>query len=153
MRESHNLTKSIKTKMNETTTKQKMMVHFNDDATETYFVGDNHSNLVRPNMLWYSAEEYELFRTDTQCETKETGCSRQFVQSLLSQQREHKAIGISDPKGLKMLSKVCSKGERLRARQLAAKNEQDVVDFLERRIAIPQKRYRLARNAVSAVTA
>ena len=30
--ESHNLTKSIKTKMNEMTTKQKMTVHFREDA-------------------------------------------------------------------------------------------------------------------------
>jgi hypothetical protein len=131
--------------MNETTTKQKMTVHFNDDATETYFVDDSLSTLVPPNMLWYSAEEYELFRKDTPCETKETTCTRQFVQSLLSQQQEHKEIGISDPKGLVMMSKACSKGSRLRARQLAAKNERDVFDFLER--------YRLARNSVSAVTA
>jgi hypothetical protein len=142
--------------MNETTTKQKMTVRFNDDATETYFVDDSLSTRVPHNMLWYSAGEYESFRNDTPaCKTNETICPRQFVQSLLSQQQEHKNIGISDPKGLLRLSKVCSKGARLRARQLAAKNEQDVVDFLDRRNAIPPKsRYRTgARNSVSAVTA
>jgi hypothetical protein len=131
--------------MNETTTKQKMTVHFNDDATETYFVDDSLSTLVPPNMLWYSAEEYELFRKDRPCKTKENSSRRQFVQSLLSQHQEHKEIGISDPKGLQMLSKACSKGARLRARQLAAENEQDVVDFLERRNAVPPKKSRLAR--------
>jgi hypothetical protein len=136
-------------KMNETTTKQKMTVHFNDDATETYDVDDSllSTLVVAPNMLWYSAREYELFRKDTPCKTKETTSARQFVQSLLSQQQEHKNIGISDPKGLLRLSKVCSKGSRLRARQLAAENEQDVADFLERRKYIPP------RNSVSAVTA
>jgi hypothetical protein len=158
----HNLTKSsIKTKMNETTTKQMMMVHFNDDElSETFLLDDSLSTPVQPNTLWYSAEEYELFRTefrtDAPCETKETSCRRQFVQNLLSQQREHKEIGISDPKGLQMLSKVCSKGARLKARELAAKNEQDVADFLERRKVTPPKsptRYRRARNSVAAVTA
>jgi hypothetical protein len=133
--------------MNDTTTKQKMTVHFNDDATATYDVNDSLSTEVPPNMLWYSAGDYKLFRKDTPSKTKETTCPRQFVRSLLSQQQEHKEIGISDPKGLLRLSKVCSKGSRLRARQLAAKNEQDVVDFLEIRKDIP------TRNSVSAVTA
>ncbi len=139
----------------EMTTKQKMTVRFNDDATETYFVDDSLSTRVPHSMLWYSAGEYELFRKNTPCKTNKTICPRQFVQSLLSQQQEHKNIGISDPKGLFRLSKVCSKGALLRARQLAAKNEQDVVDFLDRRNAIPPKsRYRTgARNSVSAVTA
>jgi hypothetical protein len=143
-------------KRNETTTKQKMMAHFNDDELSETFVldDDSLSTPVQPNTLWYSAEEYELFRTDTPPKKKGTSCRRQFVQSLLSQQREHKEIGISDPKGLQMLSKVCSKGARLRARQLAAKNEQDVGDFLERRKKdTPPKRFRRARNSVAAITA
>jgi hypothetical protein len=150
--------------MKQTTTKQKMMAHFNDDATEIYFVDDSLSTLVRPTLsrpskLWYSAKEYEFFRTDAPCMTKETDCRRQFVQSLLSQQREHKEIGISDPKGLRMLSKACSKGAVLKARQLAVENEQDIVDFLESKKVMPPKRYRppkrdsLARNSVSAHTA
>jgi hypothetical protein len=169
-RKSHNLTKSIKTKMNKTTTNQKMMVHFNDDKTETYLVDNSLSSLVPPNLLWYSAEEYELFRKDRPLKTKAENISRrhrrQFVQSLLSQHQEHKEIGISDPKGLQMLSKACSKGARLRARQLAVENEQDVVDFLERRNTVPPKKSCLARvdfparrkaipfrNSVSACTA
>jgi hypothetical protein len=52
-----------------------------------------------------------------------------------------------------MLSKACSKGAVLKARQLAVENEQDIVDFLEKRKVIPPKRYRLARNSVSARTA
>jgi hypothetical protein len=131
--------------MNETTTKQKMSVRFNDDATESYVVDDSLSSLVPPNMLWYSAEEYKLFRKDRPCKTKSENISRrQFVQSLLSQQWEHKKIGISDPKGLQMLSKACSKGPRRRARQLAAENERDVVDFLERTITVPPKKSRPA---------
>jgi hypothetical protein len=90
-------------------------------------------------MLWYLAEEYGLFRTDTPNKTKETGCHRQFVQNLLSQQWEHKKIGISYPKGLRMLSKARSKGALLKARQLAAKTEQYVVAFLERGEIHPSK--------------
>jgi hypothetical protein len=138
-----------------TTTKQKMMARFNDDElSETFLLDDSLSASVQPNTLWYSAEEYKEFRIDTPRKTKET-CCRHFVRSLLSQQREHKEIGISDPKGLQMLSKACSKGAKLKARQLAAENEEDVGG----KVVPPKnaKRSRLARlaarNSISAITA
>jgi hypothetical protein len=137
--------------MNETTTNQKMTVHFDDDATETYLVDYSLSSQVPPNMLWYSAEEYGLFRKDRPCKTKENISRRQFVRSLLSQHQEHKEVGISDPKGLQMLSKACSKGARLRARQLAAENEQDVDDFLGRRNFVSPKKFVSPRSRLARV--
>jgi hypothetical protein len=51
---------------------------------------------------------------------------REFIETLLAQQWEHKQMGISDPKGLYQLSKACSKQSRLLAIRQAKEDAQQV---------------------------
>jgi hypothetical protein len=51
---------------------------------------------------------------------------REFIETLLAQQWEHKQMGISDPKGLYQLSKACTKQSRLLAIRQAKEAAQQV---------------------------
>ena len=79
--------------------------------------------------LWYSQNDFDSFRRSAPCQAKAEAYRRQFIQSLLEQQSEHKTAGIEDPKGLRMMSKTCSKSAAVRARQAAVENEKDASDF------------------------
>jgi hypothetical protein len=131
-------------------------VHFDDNSTET-IVYERLSAAVSPTSLWYSPKDYEAFRLDAADKTVGKTSRRQFILALLSQQLEHKKLGISDPKGLKMLSKACSKDALQIARQLALQNAQDIADTAEEKAKLPQsipvKHRRPLRYVISAVTA
>ena len=95
------------------------MIQFNENSIKTYVVNSTNSE------QWYSKEEISSFRkTFPLCE-QQARCRRQFVGSILSQQAEHKKAGMSDPKGLKMMSKACSKTATQRARQTAIENQKE----------------------------
>ena len=77
--------------------------------------------------LWYSQSDMQRFRKETRDNfVQPNPCRRRLVKSILSQQREHQELGMSDPKGLQQLSRACSKDARERARALAIANACDV---------------------------
>jgi hypothetical protein len=139
------------------TTTPRKAVHFDDNSTETVFFCEPSSGSVSPNSLWYSPKDYETFRLDAADKTVGKTYRRQFILALLSQQLEHKKLGIIDPKGLKVLSKACSKGARQIALQLALQNARDIADTAEEKAKLPQstpvRHRRPLRNVISAVSA
>jgi hypothetical protein len=99
--------------------------------------------------LWYTRTDLKEIRGQSSCScipvddenTKEAARKRmverrrqrEFVVSLLSQQHEHKLMGVEDPKGLFQFSRACSKLSRKRALQVGRDQEKEIKLFEERR--------------------
>ena len=90
-------------------------VSFSDTGNKTIVVDSHLSN--QKNEIWYSSEELKDFRSSSSPpateESKVTRTNKHrstdLVRALLSVQSEHKALGIKDPKGLRQMSRACSK--------------------------------------------
>lgn len=129
-------------------------VCFNDNANHV-IVLDLSTQGIDQNAddLWYAAsdlknfrqQQKEAFATVEPSSFERMSCSRGHVKSVLSQQWEHEKMGISDPRGLATLSKVCSKAERQRAHQAAIENAREVYDV--ERLGIRQHWPPKAKNA------
>jgi hypothetical protein len=110
------------------TMNQNTTVRFDDASTQTFLICDDLSNTAPLDVLWYTAKDYEQFRQDAPVRTVQNTSCRQFVESLLMQQRCHRENGIVDPKGLYVLSKACSKRAKERALKLGLLNAEDLVE-------------------------
>ena len=102
-------------------------VRFDDSSTQTILVGELCESLIDSNAFWYSRRDFESFRQKNLywCNQRDQR-NRKHVRGILSQQMEHKDLGIDDPKGLKQLSMACSKPSRQRAREQALLNSKEV---------------------------
>jgi hypothetical protein len=133
-------------------------VCFNDNANQV-IVFDSSTFGMDQNSdeLWYAASDLNYFRrlqeeafiTVVPRSSEGTSCPRNHVKSVLSQQWEHERMGISDPRGLAKLSKVCSKAERQRAHQAAIENTREVYDVERLRQHCPLKANDGKRGGIS----
>ena len=83
-------------------------VSFND-SNDTVVVVEKASGAS--NASWYTADEIRNFKSTSPKNGGDKSVIRQeFIRSLLKTQSEHREMGINDPKGLRQLSKACSKG-------------------------------------------
>jgi hypothetical protein len=86
-------------------------VSFNEDATETIVVDPTSPQ----KDSWYSSDELHRFRKSINTTENKPGrrasssMRKDFVRAILEVQSEHQAMGISDPKGLRQMSKASSK--------------------------------------------
>jgi hypothetical protein len=115
--------------------KKKTMISvcFNDNANQVIVLD---LSTLNADDLWYADSDLRYFRqlqkeaftTVVPSTSERMFCSRNHVKNVLLQQSEHEKMGISDPRGLATLSKVCSKAKRQRAYQAAIENTQEVYD-------------------------
>jgi hypothetical protein len=82
------------------------------DANKTIVVDSPPPELQ--NASWYSPDEIRVFKKSTNVPDSSSQ-RRDFILSLLEIQREHKELGIDDPKGLRQISKVASRESLKRA--------------------------------------
>lgn len=80
-------------------------VSFDESLTKTIVVEPASS---AQNAVWYSPDELNTFRKGSDLPMK-AEVRKDFVRTLLSVQKEHKELGIQDPKGLRQMSRACSK--------------------------------------------
>mmetsp|Transcript_130754 Transcript_130754/g.194844 ORF Transcript_130754/g.194844 Transcript_130754/m.194844 type:complete len:144 (+) Transcript_130754:25-456(+) len=143
------------------------MVQFND-STQFFATYEQLSTSVPASILWYSSCDYDQFREDATQETTSRGDdggvarSRHiFIQDLLHRQSEQRQLGISDPRGLLVLSRACSKAAKVRARRNALEVARDVgssAPGLEKAQSTPSsslflRRRELAKKTICASTA
>ena len=87
---------------------------------------------VNVKSFWYSREDLGTFLGDggwnDNIRNKAKRCLL-FVRELLEQQCEHQSLGIQDPKGLRQMSRACSKRTREEARKSALQTAQEVRNF------------------------
>mmetsp|Transcript_80148 Transcript_80148/g.120462 ORF Transcript_80148/g.120462 Transcript_80148/m.120462 type:complete len:137 (-) Transcript_80148:302-712(-) len=89
-------------------------VSFDESTTKTIVVEKEGNN---QNAIWYTKDDIKDFRKQLDGDTLESmgmGSSsnlirKDVIRSILQTQNEHRAMGISDPKGLRQLSRACSK--------------------------------------------
>jgi len=81
-------------------------VSFDQNLTKTFEV---ESPRNAKNASWYSHGEISNFRKGDDSTTFGNSARKDFVRSLLNVQKEHKEMGIQDPKGLRQMSRACSK--------------------------------------------
>lgn len=91
-------------------------VSFDESLTKTIEV-EPASNAQ--NASWYSSNEISNFREGEDSSTASHAVRKDFVRSLLNVQKEHKDMGIKDPKGLRQMSRACSKDSIKKAIQRA----------------------------------
>ena len=95
------------------TTMTMKSVSFNDDASQTVLVERLYSMEEEKHDLWYAPTHVKLFRKQAaekdaeECVRK--ACWKSLVQGILSQQAEQRRMGVNDNKGLRLLSRACSK--------------------------------------------
>jgi hypothetical protein len=116
-------------------------VRFNDleqvQEIDTSFAMEEHQK----DVLWYSRQDLQALRDDR---TKDSGCSdcsslfaafgerrqKEFINELLRQQKEHRLMGLCDPKGLFQLSRTYSKKSKQDAVNNARNQAQEVQEYL-----------------------
>lgn len=77
------------------------------DINKTIVVENSTPN--SDNSSWYSPDEIQVFRKSCNDLPKFSDQRKAFVSSVLEIQREHKEMGIRDPKGLRQISRVASR--------------------------------------------
>ena len=88
-------------------------VSFNVEASQMVVVEKLYSVDDEKHILWYTHSDVKVFRKEAteedagECERK--ACWKSLVQGVLAQQLEQKRMGVSDEKGLRSLSRACSK--------------------------------------------
>jgi hypothetical protein len=113
-------------------------VSFNDISTNTVLV-DTETTASQRNACWYTPEELRKLDDDEDTvvdeealrkQNERSKIRREFVRSILERQTEHKTLGIDDPKGLRMLSRACSKYSRALAENSAQLNQSESLSCL-----------------------
>jgi hypothetical protein len=110
-------------------------VHFSeDDSCKTILVETASSS--QRNLLWYTKDEMKTLQKASRQEgayvaTNNAGSSQivrhRCVRAILEQQSEHQTLGITDPKGLFVLSRACTKVSRKIAQTEAIRVAEEVL--------------------------
>lgn len=105
-----------------------------DKAGPKTFVVESKTN--PQNADWYSPDEIKDFRKEGDSPIFESSVRKDFVRSLLHVQKEHKDMGIHDPKGLRQLSRAGSRESIKKAIERA----QDIVNEPSSGVPKPPRR-------------